>query len=113
PAPVRALIARCLVKDPRQRLRDIGAARLALDGAHDTTGTVQSAPAPVFWRAVPWVVAAILALVAGWALWSRTGSSTTALPVRHLGIGYPRDVEAFATSLGPAISPDGRTGATV
>ena len=37
PARVRTLIARCLVKDPRQRLRDIGEARLALDDAHDST----------------------------------------------------------------------------
>ncbi len=35
PARVRTLIARCLVKDPRQRLRDIGEARLALEGAFD------------------------------------------------------------------------------
>jgi serine/threonine protein kinase len=41
PRAVRELIARCLVKDPKQRLRDIGDARLALDdavrvGAHAT-----------------------------------------------------------------------------
>src|SRR5262249_51819237 len=33
--------------------------------------------------------------------------------VMHVEIGYPRDVEAFATSLGPAISPDGQTVAMV
>src|SRR5262245_35053052 len=51
PARVRALIARCLVKEPRQRLRDIGEARLALDAAHDTLGAGDSARTPVFWRA--------------------------------------------------------------
>ncbi len=35
PERVRTLIARCLVKEPRQRLRDIGEARVALDGASD------------------------------------------------------------------------------
>ena len=50
PARVRTLIARCLVKDPRQRLRDIGEARLALDAAHDTSGAVQSSPVPALWR---------------------------------------------------------------
>jgi Tol biopolymer transport system component len=108
PARVRALIARCLVKDPHHRLRDIGEARLTLDAAHDTEGTVQSAPTPVLWRAAPWIVAAAMALVAGWALWSRTGSSATP-QVTHLEIGYPRDVEAVAYSMGPTISPDGRT----
>ena len=33
PAPVKHLIARCLVKDPKLRLRDIGEARLALAGS--------------------------------------------------------------------------------
>ena len=114
PAGVRALIARCLVKDPRQRLRDIGDGRLALDAAQDTPVTLQSAPTPVLWRAMPWVVAAALAFVAGWALWSRTASSTSIPQVTHVEIGYPRNVEAFAgTSLGPAISPDGRTIAMV
>jgi serine/threonine protein kinase/Tol biopolymer transport system component len=111
PAHIRALIARCLVKDPRLRLRDIGEARLALDAAHDTTGPVQSAPTPVFWRALPWVVAAALAFVAGWPLWSRPSPSTTAPLVTHLEIGYPRDVEPISST--PAISPDGRTVAMV
>jgi len=31
PAPVRTLLQRCLEKDPRQRLRDIGDARIELD----------------------------------------------------------------------------------
>ena len=33
PAPVRHVIARCLVRDPKLRLRDIGEARLALAGS--------------------------------------------------------------------------------
>ena len=38
PPHVSTLIARCLVKDPRQRLRDIGDARLELDGVGDIDG---------------------------------------------------------------------------
>ncbi len=41
PARVRTLIARCLIKDPRQRLRDIGEARLALDAPPDTPAVAQ------------------------------------------------------------------------
>ncbi len=37
PARVRSLVARCLVKDPRQRVRDMGDVRLALDGAFETS----------------------------------------------------------------------------
>ena len=48
PARIRALIARCLVRDPRQRLRDMGDARQLIDdviaGRPDASG-VASAPA--------------------------------------------------------------------
>ena len=36
PRHIRTLLARCLVKEPKQRLRDIGEARLALDGAFES-----------------------------------------------------------------------------
>jgi hypothetical protein len=38
PAPVRELLSRCLDKDPRQRLRDIGDARFALDAGRTMSG---------------------------------------------------------------------------
>ena len=114
PARVRTLIARCLVKDPRQRLRDIGEARLALDAANDTSGVAQSSPVAAFWRWVPWgVAAAAVALVAAWALWGQTRPATPAPQVTHLEIGYPRDVEPAFNSAAPAISPDGRRVAVV
>ena len=114
PARVRTLIARCLVKDPRQRMRDIGEARLALDAANDTSGAVQSTPVAGLWRWLPWGVAAAVALVAAWALWGQTRPATTAPQVTYLEIGFPREVETFpATSLAPAISPDGRTVAMI
>ena len=113
PARVRTLIARCLVKDPRGRLRDIGEARLALDDAHDTPDAIQPAPAPALSRLVPWGAAAAVALVAAWALWSRTGPATTTPPVTHLEIAFPRDVEPYPGSLAPSISPDGRIVAMV
>jgi serine/threonine protein kinase/Tol biopolymer transport system component len=114
PARVCALIARCLVKDPRQRLRDIGEARLVLDDAHDTPLTIQPAAVPERWRWVPWGVAAAAALVAAWALWGQPRAATTAPQVTHLEIGYPRDVEPISSSnTANAISPDGRTVAMI
>jgi eukaryotic-like serine/threonine-protein kinase len=95
-------------------MRDIGEARLALDDARDTPGAVQPSPVPTLWRWAPWGVAAALALVAGWALWSRTGPATPVPRVTYLEIGYPRDVEPFSTaSTAPAISPDGRSVAMI
>ena len=36
PPAIGVVLRRCLTKDPRQRIRDIGDVRLALDGAFDT-----------------------------------------------------------------------------
>ena len=114
PERVRTLITRCLAKDPRQRLRDIGEARLVLDDAPEAPLAFPPAQVPALRRLLPWAVAAAAALVAGWALWFRTGPTTAAPLVTQLEIGYPRDVENFpGTSLAPAISPDGRTVAMV
>jgi len=60
PAHVRALLARCLRKDARERLRDIGEARIALAyrGETDVRAAIQSRP-----PGVPWWLASVVALV--------------------------------------------------
>ena len=115
PVRVRTLIERCLAKDPRQRLRDIGDARLDLEDARDSpVAAPPVAPGRSFGRALPWGVAAAGVLLAGWALWGRPAASGTALPVTQLELGFPHDVEPSpSTSLGPAISADGRTVAMI
>jgi serine/threonine-protein kinase len=114
PARVRTLVARCLVKDPRQRLRDIGDARLELEAAPDTPVAATPAPTRTLWQALPWGIAAGAALLAAWTLWGRTTVLTTARDVMQLDIGFPRDVEPVALATGgPAISPDGRTVAMI
>jgi eukaryotic-like serine/threonine-protein kinase len=74
PVRVRLLLQRCLQKDPKQRLRDIGDARISLEevlsGAAEQSSVVaMPIAAPVWYRALPWVVAACfaiaLAVVAG------------------------------------------------
>jgi hypothetical protein len=76
PSRVRTLIGRCLVRDPRQRLRDVGEARLALDAAPEPPVAVPMAS--VLSRSIPWGIAVLMALVAGWALMKRAGSTPTA-----------------------------------
>src|SRR5262249_29703771 len=44
PAPVRNLIARCLERDPRQRLRDIGEARILIESPNRSLLAQSSAP---------------------------------------------------------------------
>ena len=98
PARIRTLIARCLVKDPRQRLRDIGDARLDLGDAREAPALAAPTPVRSVWRALPWGMAAAAVLLAGWALWGPPGAGTTALPVTHIEIGFPRDVEPGPSS---------------
>ncbi len=49
PARVRVLLQRCLLKDPKQRLRDIGEARISLDevlsGAPEPSSVIRESPA--------------------------------------------------------------------
>jgi serine/threonine-protein kinase len=80
PARLRALIGRCLERDVKQRLRDIGEARIELariaDGTPEPTGPAVPVAAPVARRSVwlPWTAAALLgagmcAAIVMWAPW--------------------------------------------
>jgi len=69
PARVRLLLQRCLQKDSRQRLRDIGEARILLeeviDGAPDAAAaSAPATPAERRRRALPWLLAGVATLVA-------------------------------------------------
>ena len=116
PPRIRELIRRCLLKDPKQRLRDIGEARIAIEevisgaGAgietrpYDTGGATTGEHKSPLRRALPWVVAAvalILGLAGGWWLKNRQKPPVTNWSAEILG-GPP-----FA--MGPRISPDGHT----
>jgi serine/threonine-protein kinase len=72
---VRRLIARCLDRDVRKRLRDIGEARIVLDDPFAPASVSPAAPVlaphpPLWRRAVPLVLCAIVAgALAGTAAW--------------------------------------------
>jgi len=109
PARVRDLVARCLCKDPRDRLRDIGEARVAL-GSVEAGGDRAQAAAPKAHsrRGVPaWAAvsaAIVLALIAAGAALQFTPDPAPA-PLRKLDL-LATDVEMdwFFT---PQLSPDG------
>ncbi len=107
PERLRRLIRRCLVREPKQRLRDIGDARLIIDeilgGAHDVE-PANLAPVPAWQRYIPWAITGA-ALVAA-AVMGVT--RTTSAPI----VDTPRTVTRSATALGlisgfVAVSPDG------
>ena len=80
PAPIRRLLLRCLAKDPKQRLRDIGDARIEIDalgevlpGAAEGAGTAPTPATRTRW--LPWV--ALAALAAGVGMWEAGRPETT------------------------------------
>jgi serine/threonine protein kinase len=107
PPNIRRLLTRCLTKDPRRRLRDIGDARAELEAA--LSGDVGPL-APVTPRRsvlLPWaLVAACVAIVAVLS-WPGTG------PVESTELSPPRVLSTVRLTntpereFGPVISPDG------
>jgi predicted Ser/Thr protein kinase len=104
PPHLRRIIQRCLRKDPKQRLRDIGDARIALDEP-DALSAAPAASAPS--RTWP-VAAAVLALaagVAGFGWWRAAQPIPAAAPI-HLRADIGQDIYVGAQN--PVlISPDG------
>jgi DNA-binding CsgD family transcriptional regulator len=103
PPPLRRLVMRCLQKDPRQRLRDIGDARLEL--AEPMAGGEAASPRKGR-RLAPLVAAALLLLAggaAGGVIWQR---SRPAPPVVEQWSGT--DLGGPKVVLNPRLSPDGQ-----
>jgi len=113
PGTVRTLLHDCLVRDPKQRLHDIGDARLAIERIG--SGTMESAAAavavpPAWRRALPWALVA-LGVAAG-ALWAPFRHRAAPAPPLRLSVGLGADVSLDlrgVTGAGPAaiLSPDG------
>jgi serine/threonine protein kinase/Tol biopolymer transport system component len=103
PANIRRLLHRCLAKDKRDRLRDLGDARLELESTADPTSTSDRAPQRrrAHRVVVATAVVAILASVAG-VLWLRP---SVPQPVRRFEIPLQGSEVLFGNT--GAISPDG------
>ena len=107
---VKTTLERCLKKDPKARIRDIGDARLALEGAFESQGVSETATAP----RVPglWLVAVglfgLLGLLRGFVLSAFRGQEAEARDPKRLVLLPPPDtrIESFRWREF-AISPDG------
>jgi serine/threonine protein kinase len=104
PPRSRRILQRCLEKDPRQRLRDIGEVRFLIDELPPVAITPPTR-APRF-RTLGWIAAGAIAIVAGIALWAPWRT----LPVPEtLRFQVPQPEKAtFGPNAPPALSPDGR-----
>ncbi len=105
PPRVRELLARCLHKDARERLRDIGEARIVLASPFEerTAAAPASRPGGLSWWAVAALALALVTLTVSAAL--RFGSSTAPAPLRKLDLSAGDIVVSWAE--GPVLSPDG------
>jgi serine/threonine-protein kinase len=101
------LLRRCVTKNPKERLRDIGEARIVLNAKSEPAEKPTPPSLPRWRRALPWVVAAVLAA----ALWMPSAAPPPPVPSARfslsvapngfrIGSGGP-----FAIDL--AVSPDG------
>jgi serine/threonine-protein kinase len=116
PPSIRRLLERCLERDPKRRLRDIGEARIALDDAIERPQAEIAAPAAASapsrkgtW--VAWAVAAVATIIAVLALVrSDLGAPTSSPePVRRFSLAVPNSGNARqGDGQSITISSDGR-----
>jgi Tol biopolymer transport system component len=115
PPALHRLLSRCLERDPKRRLRDIGEARIMLD----SPDAMRNAPAPGEPPAstaarplVPWLLAVLgLSLAAIALVFNPFGSAAAPpLPVTF-PLAYPAGVRPLSNGAdydGPVISPNGQ-----
>ena len=105
PEHIRWLLHRCLTKDPTERLRDIGEARIAID--HPKRILETSVPMSERGRFAPWIAAAAASLLVGAVVWSLRPEPARAV-VRFVATPPSSAPLNFVSSnLDLAISPDG------
>ena len=119
PPALVTYLRRCLQKDPRERIRDIGDVRLAMAGAFDLPAPLppeqpeapSAVPAPHVWQrpAAVAVIALCAAAVAGVAVWTMTRPDVIPAELIRFAISAP-DTAPFGTPINVhdlAISSDG------
>jgi serine/threonine protein kinase len=109
PDSARTVLGRCLQKDPKQRMRDMGDVRLLLDGAFDAANTSQQQKRTTS-RSRVWAIAssaALLAAVLGaGAVWTFTRTQPAArYPIRF---NVPAQARGTLERVSFALSPNGR-----
>ncbi len=107
-ASVRSLLRRCLDKDPKRRLRDIGEARLALEGTFQTAApqTTVTAPSSAPRRRLAWMAACAVAIgvIIALAIPAARYLREAPPPETRVDIVTPATVDPVSF----ALSPDGR-----
>ena len=107
PLAVRRLLRRCLNKDPKQRLRDIGEARITLEQGKEMEEAAAEGTARYRRNLGLWIGAiAVIAVALTTLVMLQWAPARRELPLRQVRI----DIHNFRVNLNsrPRISPDGR-----
>jgi serine/threonine protein kinase len=106
PASIRRLLQRCLNKEPKGRLRDIGDAQLDLEADEASAGVDVGQRSPL--RHAPWILAAVLAIALAVSLRGAFGrSDEIAAAVRRFTIEVPSKSAANWHDFRAVLSADG------
>ncbi|MBI3208569.1 MAG: serine/threonine-protein kinase, partial [Candidatus Solibacter usitatus] len=111
PAKVQPLLRRCLVRDARKRMRDIGEARIALDkiesGEEETAPVLTAAPAPQRkWPIPAFAAMSLVAAALGIYLYIATRPVPKQLVKLETNLGAPLP-SLYNLIMSLAVSPDG------
>ncbi|MEO7795393.1 MAG: protein kinase, partial [Thermoanaerobaculia bacterium] len=122
PPAVRQLLARCLERDPRRRLRDIGEARLALESllalGDAPAGHVEELAAPgasglsagaLGRRRWPWLGGALVGLLAGGIGGMAVARFASSQALSTAGDATMQTLVSGGPSEFPSLAPDGKT----
>jgi serine/threonine-protein kinase len=101
PPRIRKLLRRCLERDRKQRLQAIGEARIAIDAPEEAVAQ------PGRSRPWPWVVAALLAIIAAVGWWRAARSAPSRSMVQLSATLPPGTTVQRVTTNHVAPSPDG------
>jgi hypothetical protein len=112
PRSVRRLIERCLRKDPRSRLRDVGDARTELEEtirapSDDEAPAEALPPRRALAGILPWAIVAVLAAALVGLLAWLPGKGGREVPLRRFSIDVPWHAAPNWTDFTVAISPSG------
>lgn len=108
PPSIQRLLHRCLQKDPRRRLRDVGDAVIEIDEARQGPAETTSAVLVPSWSRLPWALTAFLALLSGLLLWAwRLQTPASPRPVMRWNARLFRAITTPGISPAPVLSSDG------
>ena len=103
PASVRLLLQRCLDKDPKRRLRDLGDVRFEIDDVGSHAAPAARQPSPAYRAVLPMVLTFVLLAGGAGLFYLAKPTSPVTSPSEYVQLTNFTD-----SATAPSLSPDGR-----